>query len=62
MKRMLLIIIAALIIALFVPTYAYADVMEDLDKEVSDNLGNIDFTEVDEAAGGFFQSVSDKVK
>ena len=62
MKRMLLIIIAALIIALFVPTYAYADVMEDLDKEVSDNLGNIDFTEVDEAAGGFFQSVADKVK
>ena len=44
MKRVLLIIIAALIIALFVPTYAYADVMEDLDKEVSDNLGNIDFT------------------
>ena len=62
MKRMLLIIIAALIIALFVPTCAYADVMEDLDKEVSDNLGNIDFTEVDEAAGGFFQSVADKVK
>lgn len=62
MKRVILIVAAVLILLTLTPVCAYADVMDDLDKEVSDNLGNIDFSEVDEASGGFFQSVADKVK
>lgn len=62
MKRVILIVAVLLILLTLTPVCAYADVMEDLDKEVSDNLGNIDFSEVDEASGGFFQSVADKIK
>lgn len=62
MKRVILIVATVLILLTLTPVCAYADVMDDLDKEVSDNLGNIDFSEVDEASGGFFQSVADKVK
>ena len=61
MKLRILCVIV-LITMLFTPCFAYADVMSDLEDNVEEGLGNIDFSQVDEVSGGFFGSVVEKVK
>ena len=51
-----------LVVLLFTPCFAYADVMSDLQDNVDEGLDNVDFSQVDEVARGFFGSVVDKVK
>lgn len=54
--------ILALLIVLSMPCIAYADVMSDLEDNVDEGLGNIDFSAVDEFSSGFFGSVVEKIK
>ena len=51
-----------LLVFLLTPCVAYADVMSDLEDNVEDGLGNLDFSQVDEVSSGFFGSVVDKIK
>lgn len=60
--KLRLICVFVLIIILLAPTLAYADVISDLEDNVDEGLGNIDFSEVDEVADDFIGSVADKVK
>ncbi len=60
MKR--LIAIAILIAILCAPAVAFADIEEELNKNVDEGLANIDFSQVDDVATDFFDSVADKVK
>lgn len=41
---------------------AHADVISDLEENVEEGLGNIDFSEVDSVTNDFFGSVSDKIR
>ena len=59
-KRILCIVFLVAIV--FCPVYAHADVVDDLNENVNEGLGNIDFSAVDGVASGFFGSVADKVK
>ena len=61
MKLKLLCIV--LLIAFFlVSSVAFADVMNDLEENIDESLGNIDFSQVDGVASGFFDSVINKVQ
>lgn len=62
--KLRLIIIVVLIVVLLIPAVAFADtsVEDELNQNVDDGLNNIDFSAVDELAGGFFDSVADKVR
>ena len=60
--RWRLILLTILLVIAFIPTYASADVMDDLEQNVEEGLGNVDFSEMDEIAGGFIGSVLEKVK
>ncbi len=55
-------VLLALIFILILPNFAYADVIEDLENEVTDNINNIDFTQVDDVAFDFIGSVAGKVQ
>ena len=62
-KRVLIIVLVVLTLFIgFIPDVAYADVIDDLEQEVSDGLDNIDFSEVDDIASDYFGSVADKVQ
>lgn len=54
--------VVLLVLLLFLPTCAFADVVDDLKENVGEGLDNIDFSDVDEVASDFFGSVSDKVE
>lgn len=58
--RVVLIII--LLLLLFSPHSARADVIDDLEENVAEGLENIDFSEMDDVASGFVGSVLKKVK
>ena len=53
--KLRVLVIVILIIILCVPCVAYADVITDLEDNVDEGLGNIDFSEVDNVAGNFFR-------
>ncbi len=55
-------VLLALIFILILPNFAYADVIEDLENEVTDNINNIDFSQVDDVAFDFIGSVAGKVQ
>ena len=55
-------VLLALIFILILPNFAYADVIEDLENEVTDNINNIDFSQVDDVAFDFIGSVAAKCK
>lgn len=55
-------VLLALIFILILPNFAYADVIEDLENEVADNINNIDFSQVDDVAFDFIGSVAGKVQ
>ena len=59
--RVILILASILIVCVCVPCVAYADIITDLEDNVEDGLGNIDFSQVDDVAEDFFGSVADKV-
>lgn len=59
-KRIFCVLI--LLAFLLIPVQAYADVVDDIDQNVEEGLGNIDFSEVDDVASDFFGSVAEKVK
>ena len=56
------VLLAILLAALLIPRSAYADVFSDLEDNVEESLGNIDFSEVDGVASGFIGSVLEKVR
>ena len=58
--RVVTIIILLLLLAF--PICARADVIDDLEENVEEGLGNIDFSEMDEVASGFVGNFLDKVK
>ena len=61
MKWRVIVLVILLVLVLF-PCYARADVMDDLEDNIDESLENIDFSGVDEVAGGFIGSVIEKVK
>lgn len=61
MKWKILAILLLIIILTLVPQFAYADTLSDLENEVQDNLGEIDFSNVDSIANGHIGSVAEKV-
>lgn len=62
MKRFLVCALAVLLLFLCVPQSAYADVLDDLNGEIDEGLGNIDFSEMEELGQPFFESFVEKVK
>lgn len=62
MKKVLLIIVLALVCALCVPQCAFADAMEDLQQGVEDGLDSIDFSEVDDVGSSFIGNFVEKVR
>lgn len=62
--KLRLLIIAALLATLLIPAVAHAetDLMEELENNVNQGLGNIDFSDMDEASEGFFDGVANKVR
>ena len=56
------VVVIILLAILVIPCGAYADVMDDLEENIEEGLGNIDFSEVDAVAAGLIGSVLDKVK
>ena len=61
MRRKLIVLLLIAAVILCAPQYAYADTLSDLDNEVKDNLGEIDFSDVDDVADEHVGSVADKV-
>ena len=57
-----LVVILVLAIIVCVPCIAHADVITDLEDNVEEGLGSIDFSQVDSVAGDFFSSVADKIQ
>ena len=55
-------VLAILLVIILIPCYARADVMDDLEDNIEESLGNIDFSEVDGVASGFIGSVVAKVR
>lgn len=63
MKKVLLIIILALVCALtFAPQCAFADAMDDLQQGIEDGLDNIDFSDVEEVGNSFIGNFVEKVR
>lgn len=62
MKRKIIIVLSALFLLCFTPICAYADTVSDLENEVTDNLGKIDFSEVDRLAGDEVGGIADKIR
>lgn len=60
MKRLFCIFLLAAL--LFTPIFANAGVTDELNDNVDESLGSIDFSSVDEVASDFFGSVAEKVK
>lgn len=60
--RLRVIVILTLIIIVCLPCIAHADVVSDLEDNVEEGLGNIDFSPVDNVAEGFFGSVAEKIQ
>lgn len=62
--KLRLLIIAVLLATLLIPAVAHAetDLMEELENNVNQGLGNIDFSDMDEASEGFFDGVANKVR
>ena len=56
------VVLAILVALLFVPYFAHADVMSDLEDNIDEGLNNIDFSNVDGVASGFVGSVLEKVR
>lgn len=61
MKRKVLTIFLILLLLTLTPQFAYADTLDDLNNEVKDNLGEIDFSDVEEIADEHLGGVADKV-
>ena len=55
-------LIAVLLVLLLIPLCAHADVLTDLEQNVEEGLGDIDFSDVDDVASGFIGSVVDKIR
>lgn len=47
---------------LFSPQVAHADTMDELESEIDDGLGNIDFSDLEEVSSPFFESFAEKVR
>lgn len=47
---------------LFAPQSAFADTMDDLENEINEGLGNIDFSGVENVSQPFFESFAEKVR
>lgn len=60
--KLRLIVILALIIILCIPCVAHADVITDLEENVEQGLGSLDFSDVDDVANSFFGGVVDKIQ
>ena len=60
--KLRVIIILLLIIVICLPCIAHADILSDLEDNVDEGLGNIDFSQVDNISSDFFESVADKIK
>lgn len=60
--KLRVLVILILITVLCMPCVAYADVLTDLEDNVEEGLGNIDFSQVDSVASDFFGSVADKIQ
>ncbi|MCH5156944.1 MAG: stage III sporulation protein AE [Clostridiales bacterium] len=56
------VIILILIFIICLPAIAHADVVDDLEDNVQEGLGSIDFSQVDDVAEDFIGSVADKVQ
>lgn len=61
MKRKVVIVLLLILALAMIPQSAFADTLTDLDNEVKDNLGEIDFSGVDEIASGHIGGVADKI-
>lgn len=55
-------IVFVLILIVCVPCVAHADVITDLEENVEEGLGNIDFSQVEDVAQDFFEGVADKIQ
>lgn len=63
MKKTVLVIVVLIVLMLCCsPACAFADVINDLEQEVSNGIDKIDFSKVDEIGFDFIGSVADKVK
>lgn len=60
--KLRIIFVLALILVLCTTSIAHADVVTDLEDNVEEGLGNIDFSQVDDVAEDFFGDVADKVQ
>ena len=56
------VVLAILLAILLMPCYAHADVLTDLEDNIDESLGDIDFSDVDEVASGFVGSVVEKIR
>lgn len=61
MKRTLIIVIISILLLSVPSQFAFADTLEDLENEVKDNLGEIDFSDVENIANGHVGDVGGKV-
>ena len=59
--KLRVVIIVVLALLLCAPCVAYADIVTDLEDNVTEGLGSIDFSQVDEVSNDFFGSVADKI-
>lgn len=60
--KLRVICVIVLLVFVLTPCVAYADVMDDLEDNVNEGLGDIDFSDVDGVTSNFFDSVVEKVK
>lgn len=61
MKWKILIVLLLILLLTIAPQFAYADTLTDLENEVKDNLGNIDFSDIDEIASDDIGGIANKV-
>lgn len=57
-----LLCVLLLVAIMFIPSVAFADVLSDLEENIDEGLGNIDFSQVDDLSSDFFSSVVSKIR
>lgn len=61
MKKNVIILLLIVLLLTFIPYAASADTLDELNREIAENLDGIDFSAVDDVAGEHIGSIGDKV-
>ena len=61
-KALIIVVLIVACVFIFLPQRAYADTLDELEESVEDGLDNIDFSDVEQLGGSFFDNFVEKIR